>query len=156
MCSSPILKVLQLQDLPDDVKRKKKSVYKKYLRSGKNHYFGRFPIDLTHKWQSLPSVFPDEQLKQFYLSTPADVEIKKSLRDSLYVIRLKKGAPRVPKGTTFEMLLSRRPPKYSFNDLPDEIRDTAKFCRGFREQELNDLKPDASAHSCTFKGFFFE
>ena len=119
-------------------------LYKAYSKSTERHYFCRTDLQLTRDWQGLPSAFADEELEQFYIKPSADVELAKSTRTNLYYIRLKNSTAG-PQAVTFEMLLTRQKPVVTFANLPENVCNLAKFCRGFREEALKSIAPNATA-----------
>lgn len=114
-----------------------------YENSATGHYFCRTSINITHDWQALPSAFADEKLKSFYINHSAEVHLAKSAKTQLYYIRLK-NKTKQPQAVTLEMLLTRQKPKQTINNLPEEVLSLIKGCRGFREEALKNIAPNAT------------
>ncbi len=139
---------LQLEEIPDiDTARKKTPLYDAFQKAGPHHYLGRFPMEITHTWQAFPSLFPDEKLTQFYVATGQQVEIQRSKRNDFCYIRLHKNAAPLTEPVNVEILLSRAPPKFTYDSLPEFIKALAIFCRGFRDQDLTNVPADATAQT---------
>ena len=122
------------------------SLYETYASSPDGHYFCRTEVQLTSNWQALPSAFPDEILKQFYINPSVEVEFAHSERSHLYYIRLKNQSA-LPQSTTLEMLLTRQNSEPSLEQLPKKVGELVQFCQGFREKALEALEPNATAQA---------
>ncbi|MES2204434.1 MAG: hypothetical protein V4496_04350 [Pseudomonadota bacterium] len=114
-----------------------------YQMTNDHYYFGRKKLRLTSEWQALPSIFPNEVLLYFYLSSPADVEFIRSTNTDLQYIRLKGSQP--PQNNTIELFLGGEKAKLSWTELPTEVRSLIKFCRNFKAGALRNIDETSSA-----------
>lgn len=129
------------------LERSPHSLFERYQSAGSGHYYGRWPMTLTKEWQPLPSYHAEETMKSYHCSANLPLEIAKSTRDSLYYVRIAPEGSIETCPTDLEVLLAYQP-QASFDDLPDAVRDLAKYCRGFRRQALRTVDANASGPEC--------
>lgn len=118
-------------------------LYLEYEASGDNHYYFRDELHLTHQWQTLPSLYNDEQLHAYALEPLVNVDIRYDPHLGMHVIRLKDDEP--PAVTVNVELLLSHTPSLAFNDLPDAIRHLINDCCDFKDTQLTGISPDATA-----------
>ncbi|MDP1548070.1 MAG: hypothetical protein Q8L87_18825, partial [Anaerolineales bacterium] len=110
-----------------------------FKETTKTQSFTRLDVTLTDQWQKLNSNSSNETVKSYYSSSGVKVAFLKS-RNGFHYVRAKH--PKDIGEHQLELLFDNPAPVYTFNDLPDEVKELAAFCRGFREASLdnNDYK----------------
>jgi len=120
----------ELKNLKSDI-----PLYDSFNQKGEDYYFGRYDMQLSTDWQPMPSVSPQETLEAFYITPNDDIEIKKSLEDGFYYIRLKQSSGHL-KHQVETLIYSKKEPSDSFNQLPVDVKELVRNCRSFREEPL--------------------
>lgn len=93
------------------------------------YFYGKQTLNLTEKWQALPSLSPNERLMCYHVDPESDVEIKYSKRDGQYYIRSMTGSRKL----TIDFIVSV--PK-QHRKLPREVEVLVAEYNQFGENKL--------------------
>ena len=109
-------------------------------------YKGKTPILLSEKWTRVPSLYPQEILTHFRMTTPTSeikndsFEIQYSKRDNFYYIRNKSqpGAYIAPKEVNIEFLLKvpQPDPSETLQAMPEKIKTLVQKYMAYGEGKL--------------------
>lgn len=103
------------------------------------HYYGKQTLHVSHEWQPLASLSPNEEMKLYHVPPKSGIKIRYSERDNQYYIRMKKDKP--AKTITIDYILAVPTPS-QVETLPSEVQSLVDYYRSFGAGSIETGKPD--------------